>query len=160
MRSRPSSSIFASNSLDLTLATSSGLILQICLIMALSLRCRFVLVSGQVSLALSSVFKNSKRVASVKPIQIQIDDQWTNMNGILSKRKQLRYAPLTDIIHHDAHIRNIDLWNPTLILVNAPALFLTTKIVLLWPIIYSYHCQTFWTWLLRRKKTISISQIY
>ena len=44
MRSRSSSSSFASNSLDLTLATSSGLILQICLIMALSLRCRFVLV--------------------------------------------------------------------------------------------------------------------
>ena len=56
MRSRSSSSSFASNSLDLTVATSSGLILQICLIMALSLRCkrcRFVLVSGQVSLAWS-----------------------------------------------------------------------------------------------------------
>ena len=54
MRSRFSSSSFASNSLDLTLATSSGLILQICLIMALSLRCkrcRFFLVSGQVWLA-------------------------------------------------------------------------------------------------------------
>ena len=54
MRSRSSSWSFASSSLDLTLATSSGLILQICLIMALSLRCkrcRFVLVSGQVSLA-------------------------------------------------------------------------------------------------------------
>ena len=51
MRSRSSSSSFASNSLDLTVATSSGLILQICLIMALSLGCkccRFVLVSGQV----------------------------------------------------------------------------------------------------------------
>ena len=56
MRSRSSSWSFASSSLDLTLATSSGLILQICLIMALSLRfkrCRFVLVSGQVSLAWS-----------------------------------------------------------------------------------------------------------
>ena len=52
----PSSSSFASSALDLTLATSSGLILQICLIMALSLcckRCRFILVSGQVSLAWS-----------------------------------------------------------------------------------------------------------
>ena len=55
MRSRSSSSSFASSSLDLTLATSSGLILQICLIMALSLRCRLVLVSGQVSLACSMV---------------------------------------------------------------------------------------------------------
>ena len=36
MRSRSSSSSFASNLLDLTVATSSGLILQICLIMALS----------------------------------------------------------------------------------------------------------------------------
>ena len=48
MRSRSSSWSFASSSLDLTLATYSGLILQICLIMALSLRCkrcRFVLVS-------------------------------------------------------------------------------------------------------------------
>ena len=34
MRSRSSSSSFASNSLDLNVATSSGLILQICLIMA------------------------------------------------------------------------------------------------------------------------------
>ena len=49
MRSRSSS--FASSSLDLTMTTSSVLILQICLIMALSLRCRFILVSGQVSLA-------------------------------------------------------------------------------------------------------------
>ena len=58
MRSRSSSSSFASNLLHLTVATSSGLILQICLIMALSLRCKrcwFVLVSGQVSLALSMV---------------------------------------------------------------------------------------------------------
>ena len=48
MRLRSSSWSFASSSLDLTLATSSGLILQICLIMALSLRCkccRFVLVN-------------------------------------------------------------------------------------------------------------------
>ena len=37
MRLRSSSSSFASNSLNLTVATSSGLILQICLIMALSL---------------------------------------------------------------------------------------------------------------------------
>ena len=54
MRTRSSSSSFASYSLDLTVATSSGLILQICLIMALSLHCkhcRFFLVSGQVSLA-------------------------------------------------------------------------------------------------------------
>ena len=50
MRSRSSSSSFAINSLDLAVATSSGLILQICLIMALSFRCkrcRFVLVSGK-----------------------------------------------------------------------------------------------------------------
>ena len=56
IRSRSSSSSFASYWLDLTVAKSSGLILQICLIMALSLRCkrcRFVLVSGQVSLAWS-----------------------------------------------------------------------------------------------------------
>ena len=53
MRSRSSSLSFASNSLDLTVALSFGLILQICLIMALSLRCRFVLVSGQFSLAWS-----------------------------------------------------------------------------------------------------------
>ena len=54
MRSRSSSSSLASNLLDLTVATSSGLILQICLIMALSLRCKFVLVSGQVSLLCKS----------------------------------------------------------------------------------------------------------
>ena len=61
MRLRSSSSSFASNLLDLTVATSSGLILQICLIMALSLcckRCRFVLVSGQVSLAWRSARKS------------------------------------------------------------------------------------------------------
>ena len=39
MRSSSSSSSFASSSLDLTVATSYGLILQICLIMALPLRC-------------------------------------------------------------------------------------------------------------------------
>ena len=49
MRSRSSSSSFASNLLDLTMATSSGLMMQICLIMALSLCCKLVLVSGQVS---------------------------------------------------------------------------------------------------------------
>ena len=57
IRSRSSSSSFASSSLDLTTATSSDLILQICLIIALSLRCkrcRFVLVSGQVSLCRSA----------------------------------------------------------------------------------------------------------
>ena len=54
MRSRSSSSSLPSSLLDLTVATSSCLLLQICLIMALSLRCkhcRFVLVSGRVSLA-------------------------------------------------------------------------------------------------------------
>ena len=55
MRLKSSSSSFARRSLDLTVATSSGLILQICLIIALSLDCRFVLVSGQVSLAKSMV---------------------------------------------------------------------------------------------------------
>ena len=63
MRSRSSSSSFASNLLDLTMATSSGLILQICLIMALSLpckRCRFVLVSGQVSLAWSMALRTQE----------------------------------------------------------------------------------------------------
>ena len=49
MRSRPSS--FDSSLLDSTVATSSGLIRQICLIMALSLHCRFILVNAQVSLA-------------------------------------------------------------------------------------------------------------
>ena len=55
------SSSFASNLLGLTVATSSSLILQICLIMALSLRCkrcRFVLGSGQVSLAWRSARKS------------------------------------------------------------------------------------------------------
>ena len=50
MRSRVSSTSFTSSSLDLTGTTSSGLILQICLIMSISLRCKrckFVLVSGQ-----------------------------------------------------------------------------------------------------------------
>ena len=53
MRSRSSSSTFTSSSIDLTVATSSDLLLQICLIMALSFRCkrcRLVLVNGQVSL--------------------------------------------------------------------------------------------------------------
>ena len=45
MRSRSSSSRFASSSLYLTVAISSGLMLQICLIMGLSMRCRFVLVA-------------------------------------------------------------------------------------------------------------------
>ena len=40
MRLRSSSSSFASSSLNLTVATSSGLIVQICLIMALSLHCK------------------------------------------------------------------------------------------------------------------------
>ena len=53
MSLRSSNSSFVSISLDLTLATSSGLILHICLVMALSVPCRFVLVSGQVSLAWS-----------------------------------------------------------------------------------------------------------
>ena len=62
LRSSSSSSSFASNSLDLTVATSSGLILQICLIMALSLPCkpRFVLVSGQVSLAWSMALRTQE----------------------------------------------------------------------------------------------------
>ena len=63
MRSRSSSSSFASKSLDLTVATSSGLILQICLIMALSLRCqlcRFVLVSDQVLLAWSMALRTQE----------------------------------------------------------------------------------------------------
>ena len=58
MRSRSSSSSFSSSLLYLTVATSSGLILQTCLIMALSLHCkpcRFILVNGQVSLAWSMV---------------------------------------------------------------------------------------------------------
>ena len=53
MRLRSSSSSFTSSSLDLTVATSSGLVLQILwLIMALSLRCKrcsFVLVSASVA---------------------------------------------------------------------------------------------------------------
>ena len=57
MRSRSSSSSFISNSCVLTVATSSGLILQICLIMALSLRCRLVFVSGQDSLAWSMALR-------------------------------------------------------------------------------------------------------
>ena len=61
LKTRLRSSSFASKSLDLTVATSSGLILQICLIMALSLRCkccRFVLV--QVSLALSMALRTQE----------------------------------------------------------------------------------------------------
>ena len=46
-------SYFASGSLDLIVSTSSGLILQICLSMALSLCCGYVLANGQVSLAWS-----------------------------------------------------------------------------------------------------------
>ena len=49
--------------LGLTMATSSSLILQICLIMALSLhckRCRFVLGSGQVSLAWSMALRTQE----------------------------------------------------------------------------------------------------
>ena len=62
-RSRSSSSSFDSSSLDHTVATSSGLIQQICLIMALLLpcmRCRLILVNGQVSLACTwhSTFKS------------------------------------------------------------------------------------------------------
>ena len=60
MRLRSSSSSFASSWLDLNVATSSGLILQICLIMALSLPCRFVLVSGQVPLAWSMALRTQE----------------------------------------------------------------------------------------------------
>ena len=63
IRSRSSSSSYASSSLDLTMATSSGLILQTCLIMALSLpckRCRLLLVSGKVSLARSMVLRTQE----------------------------------------------------------------------------------------------------
>ena len=62
MRSRSSSSSFASISPDLTVATVSGLILilQICLIMALSLRGRFVLVSGHVLLAWSFALRTQE----------------------------------------------------------------------------------------------------
>ena len=45
MRLWSSSSRFASSSLYLTMAISSGLILQISLIMGLSVRCRFILVA-------------------------------------------------------------------------------------------------------------------
>ena len=48
MRSRSSSSSFASRWLDCTVAKSSGLILQICLIMALSLHCRSVWINGHI----------------------------------------------------------------------------------------------------------------
>ena len=47
MMLRSSSSNFASSLLDLTVTTSSGLILQICLIMVMSFRCRFLLVNGK-----------------------------------------------------------------------------------------------------------------
>ena len=63
LKMRLRSSSFANNSLDLTVATSSGLILQICLIIALSLRCkrcRFVLVCGQVSLAWSMALRTQE----------------------------------------------------------------------------------------------------
>ena len=56
MRSRSSMPSCASSSLDLVLTTSSGLTLQICLIIALLFRCRrwrFGFVNGQVSLAWS-----------------------------------------------------------------------------------------------------------
>ena len=62
-RPKPSSWSLASSSPDPTLATSSGLILQIRLIMALPLRCkgcRFVLVSGQVSLARSMALRTQE----------------------------------------------------------------------------------------------------
>ena len=54
------SSSFASSSLDLKEATSSGLILQICLIIALSLRCKFIFVSGQVSMAWSMALRTQE----------------------------------------------------------------------------------------------------
>ena len=56
MRSRSSKPRRASSSVDLTVAVSCGLTLQICLIIALSFRCRRWkqgFVTGQVSLALS-----------------------------------------------------------------------------------------------------------
>ena len=57
MRLRSSSLSFGSSSLDLTVTTSFGLILQICLFMALSLHCRLVFVSGQVSLVWSMALR-------------------------------------------------------------------------------------------------------
>ena len=79
MRSRSSSSSFASNSLDLTVATSSGLMLQICLIMALSLRCkrcRFVLVSGQVSLAWSGAHARAVYMATCLVREVAGCENW------------------------------------------------------------------------------------
>ena len=85
MRSRSSSSSFASNLLDLTMATSSGLILQICLIMALSLRCKscmFVLVSGQVSR--NHLFNFGRRHHEEQFCEIILNlDQWSRRRCIL-----------------------------------------------------------------------------
>ena len=56
MRSRYSMQTYTSSSVDLVVTISCGLILQICLIIALSIRCRqwrFGFVKGQVSLAWS-----------------------------------------------------------------------------------------------------------
>ena len=89
MRSRSSSSSFASNSLDLTVATASGLILQICLIMALSLHCkryRFVLVSGQVSLAWS--------------MALRTQELYTCVHWLESKAKNLSTCSLNCLISY------------------------------------------------------------
>ena len=63
MRSRSSIPSRTSSTLDLVPTTSCGLTLQICLIIALSFRCRlwrFVFVSGQVSLAWSIVLRTQE----------------------------------------------------------------------------------------------------
>ena len=63
MRSRSSMPSRISNSLDLVVTMSCGLTLQICLIIALSFRCRcwrFGFVNGQVSLAWSIVLRTQE----------------------------------------------------------------------------------------------------
>ena len=63
MRSRSSMPSCTSSSLDLVVTMSCGLTLQICLIIALSFRCRrwrFVFVNGQVSLAWSIVLRTQE----------------------------------------------------------------------------------------------------
>ena len=56
LRMRSRSSSFASSSLDLRVATFSDLIMQICLIMALSLCGRFILVNGQSSWSMAKFY--------------------------------------------------------------------------------------------------------
>ena len=88
------------------MATSSGLMVQICLIIALSFRCRFFLVSCQVSLAWSMALSMQElytwpRVTQVAEGSCHLQLIWSNLDFILwpaVNRAGISHAQCTPII--------------------------------------------------------------